>query len=590
MKETRQIVLLGAVLVLAAILLPFMTQRDWAVASTGAGAVQEYAADADAVTDVPDSGEEAAMPGVSLQPAAGGAEVFVSLWRDQTEETPVFYLFLPAGAGQLSARWNLRDATRLFLAGEEIKTGDALEHAEGTQVFYMMYRGTPYQGELRILRSANVDAMFLDLTKGDTAWLHADKAHATPADVLLLSPDGSVQYEGVAERVRCRGNVSFEDTQKKTYAVKLAKKADLLDGGRAKRYVLLANAFDRSLIRNWTADYLAAETQVPFAVRNRHVDLYLNGDYAGNYLLCEQIEIQENRIGIRDMEKEMKYLNPDPAPESRESFSVVEGRLIAMRGVLLPNEPQDISGGYLVEMEMSDRWYLEAKSGFITHEKQAYTIQSPEEASPAQVRYIAGLVQDMEDAVNAPDGIHPETGKHFTEYLDMESFARHYIIEELTKNLDSASTSQFFYKPHDRVSTRLFAGPTWDHDKSLGIYGGQGESLEYEGYALGEPEGLFAGAERSVYNLWHALYRHAEFRKQVAGIYRDDTYSAACFLADKGIAEMADFLQDSAAMESVRWYENGPLSARNEAEKVASFLRLRADWLLREWEEEQDKP
>ena len=582
MKERIRLFVLGGVLIVLAVLLQALLQEKQDTRQMPDAA----AAEAETVVYT-FSDTDTGMPGILLPVQYdNGLSVAVPVWPDAAGDDSAFYLFLPAGAETDSAVWDLRGAERLYIDGEAVQTGDHAALSDDIHTIDMTVEQTSYQGKLHIKRSSGLDAVFIRTTEGDTAWLHEDKEHASPGHIMILSPDGAVSYAGVAERVRCRGNASFDDVPvngKKSYAVKLEKKADLLDTGAAKKYVLVSNIFDRSLTRNRAADILARETDVPYAVEEKYVDLYFNDEYAGNYLLYEQIEIKENRIAIRDLEQETERANAG-ALEDYVPFSSVEGRLAALKGFLIPENPQDISGGYLIEMELLDRYGAE-KSAFITEALQAYIIHAPEAASQEQVLYIGGLVQELEEALNDVDGVNPYTGKHYTEYLDADSFARHYIIEELTKNLDAASTSQYFYKPEDAVSTKLFAGPVWDHDKAFGLYDGQGEGLSYEGYPMGDPEGLFAAGERSVYNLWHALYRHGEFRDLVADIYRSLTYGAAVTLADETIPELAEQLAASADMNAIRWGFSASYSLKEEAEKVASFLRQRADWLLEEWGE-----
>ena len=136
------------------------------------------------------------------------------------------------------------------------------------------------------------------------------------------------------------------------------------------------------------------------------------------------------------------------------------------KGMVLPNEPRDTTGGYLLERDVAEKFRLEI-SGFYTETlKDLYTVKQPAYASEAQVDYISGLVNGMERAVAAADGVDPQNGMQYTDYIDLRSFAQKYIIEELCKNNGAGATSSFFYKPQDAVSKKLFAGPVWDYDKA----------------------------------------------------------------------------------------------------------------------------
>lgn len=81
--------------------------------------------------------------------------------------------------------------------------------------------------------------------------------------------------------------------------------------------------------------------------------------------------------------------------------------------------------------------------------------------------YISGLMQELEDALIAEDGYHPKTRKHYTDYIDLESWADKYLVEEISRS-NGGGTSSYFYKQPDHISTKIFGGPVWDCDKGFG--------------------------------------------------------------------------------------------------------------------------
>lgn len=85
------------------------------------------------------------------------------------------------------------------------------------------------------------------------------------------------------------------------------------------------------------------------------------------------------------------------------------------------------------------------------------------------MHYIASLYQEFEDAIYN-NGVNPDTGKHFSEYVDLDSMVIHYLINEWTKNRDGLYCSTFFYKSEE--SDTMTMGPLWDYDLTLGIGGG----------------------------------------------------------------------------------------------------------------------
>lgn len=131
---------------------------------------------------------------------------------------------------------------------------------------------------------------------------------------LYIDADGRSSWDGVAfedfEEFNCqvkgRGNTTW-DWPKKPYAIKLAKKKEVLGMAKHKRWVLLANIIDKSMIRNSVAFMIAKAcyndgtgAQQGWNPSGHSVELVLNGKHLGNYLLCEQIKIDGNRIDIAE--------------------------------------------------------------------------------------------------------------------------------------------------------------------------------------------------------------------------------------------------------------------------------------------------
>ena len=111
------------------------------------------------------------------------------------------------------------------------------------------------------------------------------------------------EYDG-AIQIRGRGNFSW-GLPKKPYRIKLDKKADLFGMGSNKNWVLLANYIDESLLRNKTAYELSRELGLEY-MDSTWCDVVFNGEYVGNYQLCEQIRIDPTRVDIFDWEDEAK--------------------------------------------------------------------------------------------------------------------------------------------------------------------------------------------------------------------------------------------------------------------------------------------
>jgi len=253
------------------------------------------------------------------------------------------------------------------------------------------------------------------------------------ATLRIERPDGTVDYEGTTE-IRGRGNSTWNWYPKKPYALRLAEKSEILSMPSHRRWVLLANWKDRTLLRNDAAFWLSRQTGLPYTVRGQHVELVLNGLHMGNYYLCEQIKLNKHRIAVEKM---------DPGE----------------------TDPEKVTGGYLLEV---DTYYDEKyRFKFDNLFNLPWMVREPDEddISDAAFQYIRDWIRDLEVLLK-------DTGKvqahAYEEYLDVDTAIDYLIVEELTGNNDFYNTwpwpgthSAYLYKER---GGKLYHGPVWDFD------------------------------------------------------------------------------------------------------------------------------
>ncbi len=251
----------------------------------------------------------------------------------------------------------------------------------------------------------------------------------------------------------------------------------------------------------------------------------------------------------------------------------------------LEGQPSAGEGGWLLELELPERYLEDQKPGFISRLGQPVCIQSPASASRQQVEEIAALYQRLEDALY-PTAEGP--AEPLGELIDLRSFARKYLVEEIVKNLDANMSSQYLYKLPNAVSPRLYAGPVWDYDKSLAGSGTPWEDLA----VIADPEGFWANQQQTGYTLWSALYEQPAFRAAVEESFWQDFVPAADRLLSEGLVVLeARRLADSAVMDAMRWQGGGyPYDPDTfleeylaEAERIEAFLAARMEFLKEEW-------
>ena len=241
-------------------------------------------------------------------------------------------------------------------------------------------------------------------------------------DPVTVSRENDPSTPGTM-KMRGRGNWTWNQ-EKKPYQITCEKPVDLCGMGKAKRWILLANVMDASLLRDQVLYELAADMGMPYSVDIQPVDLFVNGEYLGSYSLCEKVETREERV--------------DLGPE----------------------------GGYLLEL---DHYYQNERYTFTTKKGKNFTLHSPE--TDEAVEEIKTIVNAIEKEIYAEDGI--------PEGIDKASFLRYWWLQDLSRNNDTFIGSNFFF--YRNAEQKLYAGPIWDMDNTFGIWGG-GENLMTKGW------------------------------------------------------------------------------------------------------------
>lgn len=282
------------------------------------------------------------------------------------------YLFLPSAADMSGLTFRFPGETLLLRTEEGALTAVSGEPIDLTSLFSstpedgifqieMLLGGTA--GTLRIMHSQYIASLFItsDDPDKDLRWVELSKSNKAKGSAVLMEESGTVLYEGALKQIKGRGNSTWEYA-KKPYQIKLDQSADLLlTGEPSKTWVLLSNYFDKTLLRNRIGLDLAAEMGMEYTSRCRPVDLYYDGSYRGSYLLTEKVEIDENRVDIHSLEKDYEAANPDI--EDFDSLPRIEDTAAngySCQYIQGLNTPEDLSGGYLLETEYTQRLPEEA--------------------------------------------------------------------------------------------------------------------------------------------------------------------------------------------------------------------------------------
>ena len=439
---------------------------------------------------------------------------------------------------------------------------------------------------LKFLFSDHIGTMYLvsdsPVTKG-REWVESslNKSNKATGSMVLLDADGMEVYNGALTQIKGRGNSTWNGA-KKPYQIKLDSKTDLLQTGNSdnmsKTWVLLANYYDPALLRNTMALNLGNALGMRSAIESTYVDLYYDGEYRGCYLLSEKAEVSSGRVDITDMEKQNEQANPNigdfgdlPVAAGTTENGATYTYCVGMES------PEDITGGYLLEMDYAERAVEEACYFFTTQGKYI-VVKSPEYASQEEMEYIASLYQEYEDAIYS-NGVNPSTGKAYKEYVDLLSVVQYTLINEFTRNMDGFQSSTYLYK--DAGTDVMTMGPLWDYDLSMGL------NTADHSFSV-SPEGMQATG------FCAELYKLTDFRKLLKNVYATNVYPLVTSVLQGDIDAVSEngalhslehyvnLIDASASCDAVLWGQEGRRSAA--VTDLRGFIRQRAEYLKEKFE------
>lgn len=425
--------------------------------------------------------------------------------------------------------------------------------------------------EVRVMRSENLPAVFIK-TDGGLDSVNASEDHSVyvSGSLSVIDESGKCLYSGELKKIRGRGNATW-DGEKKPYQIELSSSASLLGLAKAKKYVLLANFYDPSLLRNTAALSIAENCGAAATPGFAAVDLYADGEYLGSYLLCEKAGIGSGRIEISELEKITEKLLSAPPESYLRGGETVGAEPGSDKWYNLPENPSDITGGYLLEVEYTERYPDEA-SGFVTKRGLPVVVKSPEYASREQTEYIKNYFEEFEDALFSEDGYNSEE-KHYSDYADVDSLIFRYLLEEFTLNIDGGISSFYIYKDTDASDGRLNFSCAWDYDCSLGNYALYAD--------LTSPEALFSASSEtrnagSMPNIFFALTSHEEIKAKICKYYAETFRPAVCATLTELYSEI-ERIAASAEMDYARYpdtsrFDKYKADAGRDFESAAEYL------------------
>ena len=359
--------------------------------------------------------------------------------------------------------------------------------------------------------------------------------------------------------IKVRGNTSAGQP-KKAWNFKLSGKTGILGMPKGKKWCLLANSMDKSLMRDTLSYNFGLENGVKYTSQSRYVDVYLNGEFRGNYQLCEPVEAKSNRVEIDAYEADNNDILLEVGTRNEEG--VDHFSTTVFNQTFDVNDPE--KGDDLTDDQV-DAKILRARSFLSTFEN-----------------VLKNNVDDL-DAI--------------ARYIDVDSFVDYYIANELFKNVDfNFSSTRFYIK-----GNKLYAGPMWDLDLSSG-------NCKTSFYTDYHKDGDSAKNYYCRKLEWYKrLFRNQEFNERVAKRFYDLQYKIqSLYRSDSTEVNSIDYLVNRYGNSFVRNYAdkeqlgagwplqyNDGYSLAGEAnwqtwqepiEFLRNWLSRRNTWMCQQWE------
>lgn len=348
---------------------------------------------------------------------------------------------------------------------------------------------------------------------------------------MRISGEGS-EYgdESHSIQIRYRSKKS-SSIAKKSYTIKMDEKAGVLGMPRHKRWVLLSNGMDRTLLRNRVAFEIAKRTSLAWTPRTRYCDLVVNGSFKGLYMAAEQIRIGTDRVNITRMSANDK-------------------------------EGEAVTGGFLLECDREKDNY-----SFATAIREIpINIKDPDKdvLQEEQINYLKNYLWDIEKCLFSTDEIDPA----YRDLIDINSFIDVWITMEIAHGSDALQPSSVWYYK-DRGG-KLMAGPVWDFETST--FPKRNDFFLYD-YTVWD----FSKNERS---LWYGqLFRDPYFKAKAKE--RWEMFYPSMLTIPDYIDEQAALIKDAATRNNILWTAFGDWNGDERMTWEESVENMKINFLER---------
>ena len=287
---------------------------------------------------------------------------------------------------------------------------------------------------------------------------------------------------------------------------------------------MIANYQDPTLLKNKIMNDLCVESGLSSCPNSTFADLYVNGNYVGNYLVCDKIEINDNRVNLEDD-----------------------------KGVLV---------------ELDNAYYREEEYWFQTNRGNHYTIK--EAVSEKNKEMVRDAMYSFKQALNKFETeLYSDNPSWdiISKMIDVDSFVKYYVINDFAEDMDSYYSSCFLYKDGD--DDVIHMGPTWDYDAAFGHIA-----------QINDTSADFT-LNYAFRNVMQRIYIFPEFANRVNEVY---TTNIKPVLDKINVNSLSKSIKQSSKINTLVWYDEN--TYLNKINHFSNFINNRKNYFDKRYSNE----
>lgn len=454
--------------------------------------------------------EEEVMEDICFQEEVSGYPIDLKIW--EAEDDAVYYLILPSFFEKETADFQIKYDDwfyRIYIDEILCRNGKVWQENLTEELHSIrvedMFGNVYADKKLQVLKSGALPTIMVQVEAQEELYTtidYANKSSVEKGKLLFFDTSGEVVLDTALEVFKVRGNLTAE-LDKKPFAFTLPEPTALCGMEEAVNWNLLANATDGSHIRNKLVLDWANEISTQYQPEGEFVEVFVNGEYQGLYLLTETVEMGENRVAHAEE-------------------------------------------GLLLEMTL-DYYVKEAEPCITTESGHTFVVNWPEYVTEPQLTEILGYLNEIESALYSEKGL--------SELIDIDSWTDAWLLREISADHDMGIVSQYAYVENWPGKGKLMAGPVWDFD---GTFGNGMVPLFQNPRSLVAAMPDTKGIKSTNQNRWLApMYQNEEFRNTLIAKYENEFYDKITVLLESEIDAYTVPIRRAALLDSLRWNSDG---------------------------------